>query len=201
MSPAPPTASFSLSQAALHGIDGQESLRQAQHHLHPLAPRGHYRVRSTAACPATTAASVVAAASRHQIFSSSQVLLPPRLKTGKLTLITGAMAREILVNREGKAEGVSYVDKATRTEKRISARASSWPQRLRIRASAADSKSLAFSGRHRQLFRNRRQISHRLRRQQWFWLLPATGEDAAAQSRRRRRNAHVHAVVEVRPQK
>jgi len=33
------------------------------------------------------------------------------------------MAREILVNKEGKAEGVSYVDKATRTEKRISARA------------------------------------------------------------------------------
>jgi len=31
------------------------------------------------------------------------------MKTGKLTLITGAMAREILVNREGKAEGVSYV--------------------------------------------------------------------------------------------
>src|SRR5438046_9371654 len=56
-------------------------------------------------------------------FSSSQVLLPPAMKTGKLTLITGAMAREILVSKDGRAEGVSYVDKATRTEKRISARA------------------------------------------------------------------------------
>jgi choline dehydrogenase-like flavoprotein len=56
-------------------------------------------------------------------FSSSQVLLPPAMATGKLTLITGAMAREVLVGKDGKAEGVSYIDKATRTEKRINARA------------------------------------------------------------------------------
>lgn len=56
-------------------------------------------------------------------FSSSQVCIPPALKTGKLTLITGAMAREILVDKDGKATGVSYIDKATRSEKRISARA------------------------------------------------------------------------------
>lgn len=56
-------------------------------------------------------------------FSSSQVLIPPAMKTGRLTLVTGAMAREILVGKDGKAEGVAYVDKATRTEKRVSARA------------------------------------------------------------------------------
>lgn len=56
-------------------------------------------------------------------FSSSQVLIPPAMQTGKLTLITGAMAREILVGAEGKATGVSYIDKATRTEKRVNARA------------------------------------------------------------------------------
>jgi choline dehydrogenase-like flavoprotein len=56
-------------------------------------------------------------------FSSSQVLLPPAMKTGKLTLITGAMAREILVGPDGKATGVSYIDKSTRSEKRIAARA------------------------------------------------------------------------------
>src|SRR5437588_3399294 len=69
-------------------------------------------------------------------FSSSQVLLPPAMKTGKLTLITGAMAREIIVNKEGKAEGVSYVDKATRTEKRINARA------IVVAASACESARL-----------------------------------------------------------
>jgi len=45
------------------------------------------------------------------------------MQTGRLTLITGAMAREITVNKEGKATGVSYIDKATKTEKRINARA------------------------------------------------------------------------------
>jgi len=56
-------------------------------------------------------------------FSSSQVLLPPAMATGKLTLITGAMAREVLLGKDGKAEGVSYIDKATRSEKRVSVRA------------------------------------------------------------------------------
>jgi choline dehydrogenase-like flavoprotein len=56
-------------------------------------------------------------------FSSSQVLIPPAMQTGKLTLITGAMAREVLVGKDGKAQGISYIDKATGSEKRISARA------------------------------------------------------------------------------
>jgi choline dehydrogenase-like flavoprotein len=56
-------------------------------------------------------------------FSSSQVLLPPAMKTGKLTLVTGAMAREILVGPDGKATGVSYIDKATKSEQRVSSRA------------------------------------------------------------------------------
>jgi choline dehydrogenase-like flavoprotein len=56
-------------------------------------------------------------------FSSSQVLIPPAMKTGKLTLITGAMAREILVGFDGKATGVSYIDKSTKSEMRVAARA------------------------------------------------------------------------------
>ena len=56
-------------------------------------------------------------------FSSSQVLIPPALATGRLTLITNAMAREILVGADGKANAVSYVDKTTRTEQQVRARA------------------------------------------------------------------------------
>jgi choline dehydrogenase-like flavoprotein len=56
-------------------------------------------------------------------FSSSQVLIPPALQTGKLSLIPNAMAREILIGADGKATGVSYIDKTSRSEKRISARA------------------------------------------------------------------------------
>lgn len=55
-------------------------------------------------------------------FSSSQVMIPPAHETGRLTLITSAMAREILVGKDGKAQGVSYIDKATRSEKRVQAR-------------------------------------------------------------------------------
>jgi len=56
-------------------------------------------------------------------FSSSQVLIPPAMATGRLTLVTGAMAREILIDKDGKATGVSYIDKATKSEKRVSAAA------------------------------------------------------------------------------
>ena len=55
-------------------------------------------------------------------FSSSQVLIPPAYDTGRLTLFTNAMAREILVGRDGKATGVSYIDKTTKTERRVHAR-------------------------------------------------------------------------------
>ena len=69
-------------------------------------------------------------------FSSSQVLLPPAMQTGKLTLVTGAMAREILIGKDGKATGVSYIDKATRSEKRINARV------IVVAASACESSRL-----------------------------------------------------------
>jgi choline dehydrogenase-like flavoprotein len=56
-------------------------------------------------------------------FSSSQVMLPVAEKTGRFTLITNAMAREIVVGSSGKAEAVSYIDKPTRAEKKVYARA------------------------------------------------------------------------------
>jgi choline dehydrogenase-like flavoprotein len=56
-------------------------------------------------------------------FSSSQVMLPSAEKTGRFTLITNAMAREIIVGKDGKAEAVSYIDKPTRAEKQVHAKA------------------------------------------------------------------------------
>ncbi|HEY7351976.1 MAG TPA: GMC family oxidoreductase, partial [Terriglobales bacterium] len=56
-------------------------------------------------------------------FSSSQVMIPPAQKTGRFTLVTEAMAREILVGKDGRAEAVSYIDKQSRTEKKIYAKA------------------------------------------------------------------------------
>lgn len=55
-------------------------------------------------------------------FSSTNVLFPPALATGKLTVIPFAMAREVTVDAHGMANGVSYIDKTTRTDKHVSAR-------------------------------------------------------------------------------
>jgi choline dehydrogenase-like flavoprotein len=56
-------------------------------------------------------------------FSSSQVMIPPAQATGRLTLITNAMAREVLIGPDGKARAISYIDKNTRTEKQVNAKA------------------------------------------------------------------------------
>ena len=56
-------------------------------------------------------------------FSSSQAMIFPAQKTGKLNLITGAMARELVTDGNGKVTAVSYVDKATRSEKQIRCKA------------------------------------------------------------------------------
>jgi choline dehydrogenase-like flavoprotein len=77
-------------------------------------------------------------------FSSSQVMIPPAMKTGKLTMVTGAMAREVLLGKDGKAEGVSYIDKATRTEKRVNAKA------IVLAASACESARLLLNSKSSQ---------------------------------------------------
>jgi choline dehydrogenase-like flavoprotein len=55
-------------------------------------------------------------------FSSPGVLIDPALKTGKLTLITGAMAREVTTDQGGLATGVAYIDKADGTDKHVRAK-------------------------------------------------------------------------------
>jgi choline dehydrogenase-like flavoprotein len=55
-------------------------------------------------------------------FSTPSVLLPPALATGRLKILTGAMAREVLTNEEGRATGVSYVDTASGQERQVRAK-------------------------------------------------------------------------------
>jgi choline dehydrogenase-like flavoprotein len=55
-------------------------------------------------------------------FSSTDVFIAPALKTGRLTLVTNAMAREVTLNSQGLASGISYIDKNTGTEKQANAR-------------------------------------------------------------------------------
>jgi choline dehydrogenase-like flavoprotein len=56
-------------------------------------------------------------------FSSSQVMIPPAMKTGRFTMIANAMARELAVGKDGKVEAATYIDKTTRLEHRVYARA------------------------------------------------------------------------------
>jgi choline dehydrogenase-like flavoprotein len=58
----------------------------------------------------------------HSNFSTPSVLLPPAEKTGRLTLVTNAMAREVLTNAEGRATGVSYVDTTSGEEQTVRGR-------------------------------------------------------------------------------
>jgi len=58
----------------------------------------------------------------HANFSSPSVLLPPALATKRLTIVTGAMAREVTVGGDGLATGVTYVDRNTGRENHARAR-------------------------------------------------------------------------------
>jgi choline dehydrogenase-like flavoprotein len=74
-------------------------------------------------------------------FSSSQVMLPAAEQTGRFTLIPNAMAREILLANDGRAQSVSYVDKTTRSEKKLYAKA------FVVAASACESARLLLNSR------------------------------------------------------
>jgi choline dehydrogenase-like flavoprotein len=58
----------------------------------------------------------------HSNFSSPSVLIPPALKTGRLKIVTGAMAREVTIDEAGLANGVTYVDKKTARDNHVRAR-------------------------------------------------------------------------------
>ena len=74
-------------------------------------------------------------------FSSSQVMIPPAQATGRFTLVANAMAREIVVGKDGKPVAVSYIDKTTRSECQIRARA------FVVAASACESARLLLNSR------------------------------------------------------
>jgi choline dehydrogenase-like flavoprotein len=78
-------------------------------------------------------------------FSSSSCLVIPALKTGNIDLVTNAMAREVLTDKEGLATGVSYVNKQDQQEYQVFGRT------VILAASACESARLLLnsrSGRH-----------------------------------------------------
>ncbi len=55
-------------------------------------------------------------------FQSTTVLLPPAMMTGNVDIVPDAMVRELIVDASGKATGVRYIDKTTRTDRQVKAR-------------------------------------------------------------------------------
>jgi choline dehydrogenase-like flavoprotein len=55
-------------------------------------------------------------------FSSPDVLIAPAQQTGRLTLVTQAMAREVTLGTDGLANGVAYIDTRTGEDRHVQAR-------------------------------------------------------------------------------
>lgn len=77
-------------------------------------------------------------------FSSPAVLLMPAQMTGNLEIRTDAMAREVLTGTDGRAAGVSYIDKKTRKEVQARARV------IVLAASSCETARLLLNSRSRQ---------------------------------------------------
>ena len=74
-------------------------------------------------------------------FSSPDVLIAPALSTGKLTLMTNAMVREVTVGADGLANGVTYIDKKTGADSHVNARV------VVLAASALETARILFNSR------------------------------------------------------
>jgi len=72
-------------------------------------------------------------------YQSTTVHLPPALATGNLDIVTDAMVREVLVDEDGQATGVSYIDKPTGEERTVRARV------VILAASSAESVRILFN--------------------------------------------------------
>jgi choline dehydrogenase-like flavoprotein len=55
-------------------------------------------------------------------FSSPDVLIAPALATGRLTLLTNSMAREVTIGPDGLATGVHYIDKESGEDRHVAAK-------------------------------------------------------------------------------
>ncbi len=126
------------------GDDDQDSLPGSKFHLPPPAPRCGERLLQRAArnigigvvagrravltkphnghaachyCGACGRGCDVSA-----FFNSSDYLIDPAFETRKLQVIDNAVVARVLVNEEGKANGVQYFDRYTKQERRVRAR-------------------------------------------------------------------------------
>ncbi len=113
-------------------------------------------------------------------YSSSQVQVFPAMKTGRVKLFTNAMARELIMDSNGKVDG-----RIVHRQRHAHGAADPLPQRggrrrrLRIGAAAAQLQILALPQRRRERFRRGGPLSHRYGR-----LRPQRADSGADRHRR-----------------
>jgi choline dehydrogenase-like flavoprotein len=104
-------------------------------------------------------------------FQSTTVLIPPALETGNLDILTGAMAREVTLDAQGRATGVHYIDTATGKEEHVAARA------VILGASACESARLLMNSKSAKFPQGLGNSTGHLGR----WLTDSTGSDLGGQ--------------------
>jgi choline dehydrogenase-like flavoprotein len=105
----------------------------------------------------------------HANFSSTNVLFPPARATGRLTLLTDAMAREVTVDARGRASGVSFIDKRTGQDRQVRARV------VVLAASACETARLLLNSRSSRFPQGLANSSGQVGK----WLTDTTGTDVA----------------------
>ena len=129
-------------------------------------------------------------------FSSPSVLIPPAMKTGRLTIRTDAMAREVTLDANGLASGVTYIDKRTGRENHVQGRV------VVLAASACESARILLNSKSSKFPQGLANSSGVVGK----YLTDSTGagvsgfipklmDGVAAQRGRHRRRASLHAVV------
>jgi choline dehydrogenase-like flavoprotein len=92
--------------------------------LHPNNPNAKYLEQYAAMrAPCFYATPCGWGCSIRANFQSTTVLIPPAIMTGNLDVVTDAMVHRVDVDQRGRATGVYYIDKETRQERYIKARA------------------------------------------------------------------------------
>ncbi|HWO88385.1 MAG TPA: GMC family oxidoreductase [Gemmatimonadales bacterium] len=105
----------------------------------------------------------------HANFSSTNVLFPPARQTGRLTMVTGAMAREVTTDERGRCTGVNYIDKATGQDRHVRAAV------VVLAASAYESVRILLNSRSSRFPQGLANSSGQLGK----WLTDTTGTDVA----------------------
>ena len=120
----------------------QAGMRQHGRAVHAVAIVDSDACHSTGAQPATTAAQCTRGCKTNSNFSSPGVLIEPAIRTGRLTLLTNAMAREVTTDESAAPPACRTSTRPSGTDEHVLARI------VVLAASACESARLLLNSKH-----------------------------------------------------